>query len=737
MTDIDEFKKKYLSRLDEEFDQGHEEVTTREYQEFKDEYLPQHLTWYEKVCKASGNLLQVSPGDDEADKLRKNLEVTHLDITPTDALSFALLAPLAFILVMSVVGYGLPLLVSPGATTGSLFLVFFAIIAGLVMIYPLKKLPYFFANYWRMKASTQMVLCIFYIVTFMRHTSNLERAIDFAAEHLDPPLSLDLKKVLWNIEMRRHSTLKESLDEYLETWRDWNREFIESMHLIESSLYENSESRRRDALDKALDVMLQETYEKMLHYAHNLKGPLQALHMLGIVLPILGLVILPLMVSFLPSVQWYHIMVLYNIALPIGVYYMGKNILSRRPTGYGQTQMMAGQDRNYDQARFEILGAEFSMNPWTLATTVLLLFLLIGISPLLLHLFNPSWDVVMTSRGVTTIDAYQNENAMFYFLGYRPVVQDGEQTDQVAGPFGIGATLLSLMIPLALGVGIGLRYRLGTRDVMKIREKSKELEEEFAGALFQLGNRLGDGLPAEIAFQKVATVMDDTVSGKFFNLVSINISRLGMGLEKAIFDPEKGALSYYPSNLIESSMKVLVQASKKGPSVASQALMNVSEYIKQMHRVDERLRDLMADIVSDMKSQISFLTPAIAGIVVGITSMITKILGSLGENISQLETDAASQAGAGGFGGALLGLFGTGIPTYWFQAIVGVYVVQVVFVLTVMVNGIQNGSDDVMKRSMLGKYLMRTTLTYVAIAAVVMVIFNFIGGAIVGPMTGG
>ena len=72
-------------------------------------------------------------------------------------------------------------------------------------------------------------------------------------------------------------------------------EFIESMHLIEASLYEASEGRRLDSLDKSLSVILEETYEKMLHYAHNLKGPLTALHMLGIILPILGLVILPLM----------------------------------------------------------------------------------------------------------------------------------------------------------------------------------------------------------------------------------------------------------------------------------------------------------------------------------------------------------------------------------------------------------------------------------------------------------
>ena len=149
----------------------------------------------------------------------------------------------------------------------------------------------------------------------------------------------------------------------------------------------------------------------------------------------------------------------------------------------------------------------------------------------------------------------------------------------------------------------------------------KKLEEEFASALFQLGNRLGDDIPVEIAFDKVARVMQGTISGDFFKLVSTNIRKFGFGVEEAIFNRRRGAIVYFPSNLIESSMKVLIESSKKGPLVASQALINVSEYIKEMHRVDERLKDLMADVVGSMKSQISFLTPAISGIAVSYTHL--------------------------------------------------------------------------------------------------------------------
>jgi hypothetical protein len=742
--DINDLREKYESKIKSGFSEKdsvikkkestpekepQKPIISRDYYNFKKENMPTHLTIYEKLCNFSEQILKIGPDQKKIPEIQEAVEMCHLQVTPTGVMSFSIFAPLVLILFLATVAFIIPTMLGG---TGSTFFVVFSFLAGLAIIIPLQKLPFFLANNWRMKASNQMVLCIFYIVTYMRHTSNLERAMSFAAEHLTPPLSLDFKKVLWNVESERFNSIKESLDDYLLTWRKYNMEFIESMHLIESSLYETSEGRRLDALDKSLKVILDETYEKMLHYAHNLKGPLTALHMLGIILPILGLVILPLMVSFMPEVKWYHLAVLYNVVLPIAVYYMAKNILSSRPTGYGESDISETNPelRKYKSIIITLGKSELRISPLLVAGIVFVILFLIGTFPLALHSMNPGFDVVITSGNqIKIIDTPTDPDATFYFLGYRDEIVDGNKTGNVVGPFGLGALVLSIVFVLAFGLGIGLYYRLRSKNVIKIREQSKALEQEFASALFQLGNRLGDGLPAEIAFGKVAEVMEGTLSGQFFEMVSNNISRMGMSVEQAIFDETKGALVYYPSNLIESSMKVLVESSKKGPMIASQAVINVSEYIKQIHRVDERLKDLMADIVSDMKSQVRFLTPAIAGIVVGITSMITQILGSLSIKLADLSTQAA-EGGSGVAGASLLGMFGTGISSYYFQIMVGLYVVQITYILSVLLNGIENGSDKLSERYLLGNNLVKTTITYVIITLCIAILFNIVAGTI-------
>lgn len=721
-TELKDLIKKYTKRVETQLevplaDISQEPVTTKEYTEFRKQYLPGQLSLYEKLCNKSEKLLKVAPGKKDAPIVQKAIETSHLNITPTGAYSFATLLP-------ALIGIGGSLF--SFLILDSFFFVFFFLFTSLALFKPLQKMPLTIAAGWRLKASNQMVLAVFFIVTYMRHTSNLERAIDFAANHLSAPLSLDLKKLLWDVQTEKYENIKESLEDYLSSWKDYNMEFVESMHLIESSLYESEESRRVGLLEKSLSLILEETYEKMLHYAQNLKGPITMLHMMGIILPILGLVILPLVVSFIEFVKWYHLAAIYNIALPVIVYYMGKNILSKRPTGYGAGDASeAPSMQKYKNVIVKVLGKEVRINPMIFSVTLAVIFLIIGLLPLAIHVVNPGFDVVIDQKTselliLNNVEEYPGP-AKFSLLGYSESVTT---PGVILGPFGLGATLLSLALPFGLGISVGLFFKLRSKNVIKIRENTKALEKEFASALFQLGNRLADGLPAEIAFDKVATTMENTVSGSFFKAISANIRRLGMGVEEAIFHPKRGALLAFPSNIIESSMKVLVESSKKGPEIASKAILSVSTYIKEIHRVNERLKDLMADIISSMKAQIAFMTPVISGIVIGITSMVSTIIGKL---TKQLATQAeAAQGGAV----QAAGIFGDTIPTYYFQLIVGFYVVQIIYIMTILANGIENGEDKLNERYLIGRNMLKSTRLYCVTGAIIILIFNFIASFI-------
>jgi hypothetical protein len=390
-------------------------------------------------------------------------------------------------------------------------------------------------------------------------------------------------------------------------------------------------------------------------------------------------------------------------------------VLAKRPTGYQESQ---ASKELYKRA----------VKPYGTAIVIALLFMIIGFFPLLAHVLAPGFDPVFQLGDKVQVE----------FLGYKQVA-NGTET---YGPFGLGALILSFAVPLGLALAIGYFYRAKTKDIIEIRNQTKKLEEEFASGLFQLGNRIGDGVPSEVAFDQVADTMEGSPTGKFFRLVDTNIRRLGMGLKEAIFNPKTGALLAFPSPLVESSMEVLLESSKKGPKVTANSLLSISTYIDKIHRVDERLRDLLSEISSSMRAQVNFLTPVIAGIVIGVASMVVSIIVNLNTQFAAKMADSATSGDMPGISSgldAVLDVFNIQglIPSYFFQLVVGIYLVELAVILTYLQNSIENASDSLMGEYLISKSVIKSTILYTIIGIAVILIFNLLAGSIITSNFGG
>ena len=306
----------------------------------------------------------------------------------------------------------------------------------------------------------------------------------------------------------------------------------------------------------------------------------------------------------------------------------------------------------------------------------------------------------------------------------------------VTGPFGSGALMLSLLVPISIAMVFIIVFKDKTKDILETRKKYKEVEKEFTSSLFQLGNRIGDGLPAEIAFSKVSESTRGTATEGFFRIVNENIQQLGMSLERALFDPKRGATVFYPSQLVATSMRILVESVKKGLQVAARSLMSISDYVKNIKKINERLNDLLADIVTDMKSNMTFLAPLLSGIIVGLAGMITTILGSLSSMFAGGEVGGAGIEAAGGISG-ILSIFDITkmIPTYWLQIIVGLYLIEIVFILTSTLVTIKSGRDPLQTTAETGKNLKVTIILYSIVAAGAIAGLTIIGAVALAGLT--
>ncbi|MEM4330911.1 MAG: hypothetical protein QW273_02800 [Candidatus Pacearchaeota archaeon] len=719
--DSRELIEKYSSKLENEI-RGFNRKYSSSYINFKESFIPK-LSFYEKMCNYWGKIIKLKISKKDEERLRKVIESARLSIEPYEVVS------LAFFVFFISFFFGLLLLLtywffftSSGVNDFPFGLLILNTVGSLFLFYIVYNIPERKAIAWRLKASSQMVPAILYIVIYMKNTSNLEKAIAFAAEHLDPPLSLDFKKIFWDVEIGKYSTVKQSLDDYLEkTWRGYSLEFIEAFQLIESSLFEPSEERRIAFLERALQVILDGVYDKMLKYTHEVKSPLTNIYMLGIVLPTLSLAIFPLASAMLQgAIKPTHLIFLFNIIIPLIVMYLTWNIISLRPGGYGNKSYL---EKNPLYPKYK------DKKVYLKAFLISFPFFLIGTIPIIWM-----YTDIYKQFGFATKDIiiknffFFNDVALFGFISENEVIK---------GPFGVVSTLLSLFIPFSFSLFFIISFKLKTKELIKERDKYKEVEESFTSSLFQLGNRLGDGMPAEIAFSKVAETTRGSASEGFFKLISQNIHQLGMSVQDAIFNRERGAIVFFPSSFIAISMKILVESIKKGSQIAAKSLFSISEYVKNIQKIENRMKDLLAEIISDMKSNMVFLAPMLSGIIVGLSAMITTILVGLN---SLLSTLSLGNTGEGSYLSLIniVNIFKVSemIAPYWLQIVIGVYLIEVIFILSSTLVSIKEGDDELERFHEIANNLEKGMLFYIFISVISVIILYILGNIVLRSIGG-
>ena len=511
-------------------------VVSREYKIFKtviyEEKIKPYLVWSQRVYR----IFPIPFTGKQADKLQKAIDRLYLPITPSQVFSFALFCTIISMII----------------TIASFFVFPFLAIVFLTMTFlvfwHLSTFPLRLIKLQRTQASTELILAILYLVIYMRNISNLENAIKFAAENLEGPLSLDFKKILWDTEALKYSTVQEALDDYINQWGERNKAFVDAIHLIEASMHQTDEKRRVEVLDGALSRILTGATEVMEHYVNDLRMPISALFMFGVTLPVMGLVMFPIMGSFLGGgFTAPMLFIFYCILIPFVVWYIGQTILEKRPIAFPQPDVSNHPDAP-PKGHFRI--KNYNIPAWIPAVIIVIIFLM---------------------------------PYVIYFFTIRGGVENPSEID----------VYFSLLFVLAVGLGIAAYNKLIAHPRMLVRKNIYDLESHFSDAIFQIGNRMAEGFPPETALIKTANSMKGTTIAGFIRRIIHNIYKLGHDLNTAVFDKMAGAMKYYPSKMIESAMRVFVSSARVSPEITSSSMVNISIYLKKVHQIEEKIKDVL------------------------------------------------------------------------------------------------------------------------------------------------
>ncbi len=633
----------------------------------------ERTSWYEKACRWAGSLIKLPLSKKEKEELAKDIVAANINVKPSEVMSFSIIVLLGTMMV----SMGVILL------SGSIWSFALLPVSFYTYVY-FKNYPNQLAKKRVLEETSEMVLGVLYIVVFMRHTPNLVSAIRFAADNLQGHLSKDFKLLVWGVQTKRYKDIYEALDGFLSKWIKINKPFVDAMNLVISSVHQIDESKRKSTLDMAVDTMLTGTYETMVRYANKLKTPVQAVSLMGITLPILTLVMLPMVSAFLSDlITTKMIFIFYDIILPIVVLFFIRKVLGQRPVGFSLPDVSNHPDVPPKNKFYLTIrkGKRSAISVFILPSIVLIASIII----FLMYVYSVQ--------------------------GLPPSKND---------LFG------SLTIVIGLAASAVLYFYLDTFQRIKVREKIGSVESEFTNAAYIISNLLSDGKPLETALFMTSKELKNSTIHNFFEKIETNMKQLGMDVERAIFDDKEGAINLYPSILVKSIMRILVSTSKESSEAASISMNNIGRYTKSIHRINEKINDILSDTISSIGFQANFIAPLITGVVVGLSVMIFLILNNLSAQVGGLSSQGGGVATGGMNIDFLMGFLNmsSSIPIWGFQPIVGVYLIEVLLLMVYLINMIQYAGDSIYFKSKAAKTLFISTTTYVIVVSITTLLFT-------------
>jgi len=628
-----------------------EDLKSLQYEIFQEEEKLSTIpkTIYEKFAHISEKILPVEPDKTTKKKIEEAINFAHLKITPKGAASLAILTAMSFCII-------------------AIFLILFGfleIIEGLICIFVIAAFSYYLYTYplklkkvYELRAGSEIVMLILHIVIYMKNFPNLEGAVKFATSNLTGPLALDIKKLLWDVNIGTYSSMEQALLSYSQKWKNSFKAFADSINAIVYSLYTSGE-RRTELLDESIEIILSSLKERSDSYILQLRNPITMINALGILLPTLTLTMLPLLTIFLgqdipPSL----IFGVYDILLPILLAFIIKNILDNRVITLPEPDLSLHPELPP--------GDTFRLGKVFISSYIPSIIILI---PFLYYFFTNFSSLSLTHSYIIIFGFY---------------------------------------------VSIALFFILNSFQKIKIKEDIIKMEDEFREILFGLGQEIDRGIPMEVAIEKIIPTLRGNHSIKLLQKIISNIKYKNFTLEQAIFHEKEGAINYFPSRLIHSILKAVIDAANKGTKIVSEIMISISKYLTNLHKTQKIVQDNFSEVISSMQMQARILLPLICGVMNTLTYMIIEMVNFIGKTFGGISTEGP----AASYAGFLSMWKGLAISPATFQLAIGFYSIETIIILSWFMSGIEVGVDKISLHNGISKNLIVGGLMYFAVSII-------------------
>lgn len=567
---------------------------------------------------------------------------------------------------------------------GLIYVLIVPLILVFVLINFINTYPISAAKGEEKRALTYVPEMLGYMIMSLKLVPNLEKAVEFAATHGKGKIAEEFQQLLWDVQLGVHNTLAEGLDELAYRWGNFSPEFKQSLMMLRASVLEDSEAKRYALLDKTMSNALEMIKEKMETYARGLSQPTVMLFYLGVLLPLILIIVLPIGSAFTnsPFAQPLVLSLIYNFLIPGLTAFLAFRIIKNRPPTYMPPKI----DDKYPglPKKWSMMLGKKSVDLRIVLFLILLLgglvsfyfstqgfppsflvadtdesraFLesigmgssgdIIPLSPFLLLSPDKTAEEVLKEEGLcagldgdcTTYFTAQTGKKWIELKKQYPKENDAFISKELlifktrffTTP-GKDTTPMSFLFGLVLSFSLFFYVFFKFTSIYKRKKQLEvmQIESEFRDSLYIIASRLGENKPVEDAIAYARKFLPKyLISERLYGKILDNIKILGMPLEQSVFDKKYGALVFIPSAIVLGGMRILVDSVKLGVNVAARTLVSLSLQLENSEKVTKLLQTLLSDVITMMQAMITFIVPIVLGITVVLQKIVISTLASV------------------------------------------------------------------------------------------------------------
>ncbi len=532
-------------------------------------------TLFESLCRLAYRHLGKTVEQEKTSKQDKLLEDTldllEIKVKPKEVHALSLGAAIVlFILILAMV-----LVSMVSSTLFTPLYVFFLILPLAVYLY-VEKYPQILLESKKTEMLGHIPAIASYLVISLRISPIIEKAVEFASEHTPGFPKKLLKRMVFDIDMGRSSSIVESLSKFADEWGNIP-EFKAFMQLLIASTLESSEKNRWMMLDNGMNVLLSGLRERTDTASRKLETPILVVFTFLVILPLIFIGLVPVMPTIGIEVSPLVIFFLYDVVLPILLYIAVSFIISSKPITFPPIEIPAEEYNRF-------FGIKAGNRP-----------------------------VRYAFYGVIALIA-----ASICLLGFLDL---GSSLRDEAPNYPLGTSLILIGITVGLGI-----YLVGSSySVKKMRDEIKDIEEEFSETLRQLSVLLSSGRPLPNAMAHISD-LNRGRTANIFSMAANNIRLFNIDMREAFFGKRGGSASKIYSEMIHSSLDTIVSMSGRNSKSIASVIIRLSEHIRNMRTVDAEMKKIIGNVTASMVIIAVFVGPLVGGVATSLGYLLSKTL---------------------------------------------------------------------------------------------------------------